>query len=82
MGPCLGRDPVGIAKRMTKTTVRRVWLVGLCLYAIGGAADAAIFLRDEVRAGQDWRSLDNLAVAFSAGLFWPVDLVARLLLNR
>jgi hypothetical protein len=61
---------------------RRVWLVGLCLYAIVGAADAAIFLRDEARAGQDWWSPDNIAVAFSAALFWPVDLVARSLLAR
>ena len=61
---------------------RRAWLVGLVLYAIAGAADAAIFLRNEAGAGQDWRAPDNLAVAFSAGLFWPVDLMARLLLGR
>jgi hypothetical protein len=61
---------------------RRVWLVGLSLYAIAAVADAAIFLRDETRAGQDWRAPDNLAVAVSAGLFWPVDLVARVLLAR
>ena len=61
---------------------RRVWLVGLSLYAIAAVADAAIFLRDEARAGQDWRAPDNLAVAVSAGLFWPVDLVARVLLAR
>jgi hypothetical protein len=61
---------------------RRVWFVGLWLYAIAGAADAAIFLRDEARAGEDWWTPDNLAVAFSAGLFWPVDLVARSLFAR
>ena len=61
---------------------RRIWLVGLLLYAILGAADAAIFLRHEARAGEDWRAPDNLAVAFSAGLFWPADLLARALLNR
>ena len=61
---------------------RRAWLVGLVLYAIAGATDAAIFLRNEAGAGQDWRAPDNLAVAFSAGLFWPVDLLARLLLGR
>ncbi len=61
---------------------RRVWLVGLCLYAIAGAADAAIFLREQARAGEDWWAPDNLAVAFSAGLFWPVDLVAQSLLGR
>ena len=61
---------------------RRVWLVGLLLYAIAGTADAVIFLRAEAQAGQNWWAPDNLAIAFSAGLFWPVDLVARSLLNR
>jgi len=61
---------------------RRVWLVGLCLYAIAGAADAMIFLREQARAGEDWWAPDNLAVAFSAGLFWPVDLVAQSLLTH
>jgi hypothetical protein len=61
---------------------RRAWLVGLWLYAIAGATDAAIFLRHEARAGEDWWAPDNLAVAFSAGLFWPVDLLARALLPR
>ena len=61
---------------------RRLWLVGLSLYAIAALADTATFLREEARAGQDWRAPDNLAVAVSAGLFWPVDLLARLLLAR
>jgi hypothetical protein len=61
---------------------RRVWLVALCLYAIAAVADATVYLREETLAGQDWRAPDNLAVAVSAGLFWPVDLVARLLLAR
>ena len=60
---------------------RRLWLVGLWLYALAGAADAAVYLRGEARIGQDWRTPDNLAVAFSAGLFWPVDLVAKALLE-
>ncbi len=67
---------------MTKEMSRRIWLVGLLLYAIAGAADAVIFLRSEAQAGQDWWAPDNLAIAFSAGLFWPVDLVARSLFNR
>ena len=61
---------------------RRLWLLALCLYAIAAVADAALHLRQDVRSGQDWRAPDNLAVAFSAGLFWPVDLLARLLLGR
>ena len=61
---------------------RRLWLVGLWLFALAGAADAAVYLRGETLAGQGWWTPDNLAVAFSAGLFWPVDLIARLLLAR
>jgi hypothetical protein len=62
-------------------TPRRVWLIALSLYALAGVADAAIFLRHEARAGEVWWSPDNLAVAFSGGLFWPVDLVAKALLG-
>jgi hypothetical protein len=61
---------------------RRVWLIALWLYAILAAADAAVHLRADALSGQDWRAPDNLAVAVSAGLFWPVDLVAQVLLGR
>jgi hypothetical protein len=61
---------------------RRVWLIALCLYAILAAADVAVHLNEDRMAGQDWRAPDNLAVAVAAGLFWPVDLVARRLLAR
>jgi hypothetical protein len=61
---------------------RRVWLVALWLYAVLAAADVAIHLNEDRLAGQDWRAPDNLAVAVSAGLFGPVDLVARRLLGR
>jgi hypothetical protein len=67
---------------MTNVMSRRVWLVGLSLYAIAAAADVASHLRDDAREGEDWRAPDNLAVAFSAGLFWPVDLLAQPLRNR
>ena len=61
---------------------RRVSLLALCLYGLAAIGDAALHLREDVQAGQDWRAVDNLAVAVSAGLFWPADLVARLLLGR
>jgi hypothetical protein len=41
-----------------------------------------VHLNADSRAGQDWRDPANLAVAFSAGLFWPADLIAALLLPR
>jgi hypothetical protein len=59
---------------------RRLWLAALCLYAIAAAADMTLHLRDDTAAGENWWAPDNLIVAFSAGLFWPVDLVARRLL--
>ena len=59
---------------------RRVWAIALCLYAAAVAADIAAHLVADSRAGQDWRDPANLAVAVSAGLFWPADLVATLLL--
>ena len=61
---------------------RRVWLVGLCLYAIAAAADIAAHLDADQRSGREWLDPANLAVAVSAGLFWPVDLVAQKLLGR
>jgi hypothetical protein len=61
---------------------RRISLVALWLYAVLAAADIAVHLNDDRQAGQDWLAPDNLAVAVSAGLFWPVDLVARRLLAR
>jgi hypothetical protein len=61
---------------------RRLWLVGLWLYAIAAAADIAVHLNADRRAGENWLSPANLAVAISASLFWPVDLVAQKLLGR
>lgn len=60
---------------------RRLWLIALLLYAAAALADGALHLREDVRSGQDWRSPDNLAVAVTAAMFWPIDLVARLLLS-
>jgi hypothetical protein len=61
---------------------RRVWLVGVCLYAIAAAADITAHLYADERAGRQWFDPANLAVALAAGLFWPVDLVAQKLLGR
>jgi hypothetical protein len=61
---------------------RRLWLVGLWLYAVAAAADIAVHLNADRRAGENWLSPANIAVAISAGLFWPVDLVAQRLLTR
>jgi hypothetical protein len=59
---------------------RRVLLAALCLYGLATVADIALHLRDDTATGEVWWAPDNLIVAFSAGLFWPIDLVARELL--
>jgi hypothetical protein len=61
---------------------RRVWLIALCVYAAAAAIDFGVHLSADSGAGQDWHNPANLAVAFSAGLFWPADLIAALLLPR
>jgi hypothetical protein len=57
-----------------------MWTIALCLYALAAVVDFAAHLQSDSRAGRDWHDPANLAVAFSAGLFWPADLVALLLL--
>jgi hypothetical protein len=61
---------------------RRLWLATLLLYAAAVTADIASHLAADVRAGQSWHDPANLVVALSAGLFWPVDIVAQHLLSR
>jgi hypothetical protein len=61
---------------------RRVWLAALLLYTIAAAADIAVHLDEQRRGGGNWLVPANLAVAVSASLFWPIDLVAQLLVAR
>ena len=70
------------AQRGPGAMSRRLWLLALCIYGAAAAIDIAAHLRADVRAGQSWHDSANLAVAFSAGLFWPADLIAALLLPR
>ena len=62
------------------TLRRRLWLAALCLYALAALADMAAHLNEVARTGEP--IAPNIPVAFAAGLFWPVDLVARILLAR
>jgi hypothetical protein len=59
---------------------RRVWLIVLMLYLIAGMADAGYRLVGASRIGFKIDAA-QLAVAFCAGLFWPIDIVARPLLT-
>jgi hypothetical protein len=59
---------------------RRLWLAGLCLYAIAAVADGANRTLEVKRAGGNPLAPATLAVALCAGMFWPIDIVARPLL--
>jgi hypothetical protein len=59
---------------------RRLWALALVLYAAIGLADLGWRLDTFRRAGEPMAA--NIPVAFAAGLFWPADLVARILLAR
>lgn len=59
---------------------RRAWLLALLLYALGAGIDVARHLTEDLYGGNQAIEFPEVAVAFSAGLFWPVDLVAMALL--
>ena len=58
---------------------RRVWLAVLVLYLVIAAADSGYRVVEASRVGLGIGP-GVLAVAFCAGLFWPIDIVARQLL--
>jgi hypothetical protein len=68
--------------RRLSPLARRVWLAALVLYGAAALADFGLHLAADSRAGRDWHEAAHLVVAFSAGLFWPMDLVAEYLLSR
>jgi hypothetical protein len=60
---------------------RRVpWLVALLLYGFAAGGDFAYHLLEDLRTGDQVIEVSEIAVAYSAALFWPVDLIARFLL--
>ncbi len=59
---------------------RRAWLVALVLYGLAGGGDFAYHLIDDLRTGNEAIEVSEVAVAFSAAVFWPVDLIAMALL--
>jgi hypothetical protein len=59
---------------------RRAWLIGLLLYALGAGIDFAYHVIDALRSGDEVIEFSEVAVAFSAALFWPIDIVATVLL--
>jgi hypothetical protein len=62
---------------------RRLWLLALVVYAAAGIADGAYHFVAPQYATNRSKPLAALPVAFCAGLFWPIDIIARpLLLSR
>jgi len=59
---------------------RVIWLVVIVLYVAVGIADGAYRLANPPPASLHSSTVATVAVAFCAGLFWPIDIVARRLL--
>ena len=57
-----------------------VWLAALVLYGLAAGGDFAYHLIDDLHTGNEAIEVSEIAVAFSAALFWPVDLIAMALL--
>ena len=60
---------------------RSAWLAALLFYALAASGDFAYHLTEDLRTGNRAIELSQLPVAFSAALFWPVDLIAMWLLS-
>lgn len=60
---------------------RRLWAAGLILYAGVAALDLADHLARDFDAGGAGRGA-ALAVGLAASLFWPIDLLGRVLAPR
>jgi hypothetical protein len=59
---------------------RPAWLAALVLYGLAASGDFTYHLIDDLRTENEAIEVSDVAVAFSAALFWPVDLVAMALL--
>jgi hypothetical protein len=56
-----------------------VWLA-LLLYALAAGGNFAYHLIEDLRTGNQAIEISEVPVAFSAAVFWPVDLIAMWLL--
>jgi hypothetical protein len=59
---------------------RPAWLAALLLYALAAGGDFAYHLIEDLRSGNQAIEASEVTVAFSAAVFWPVDLIAMALL--
>jgi hypothetical protein len=60
---------------------RRSWLIGLWLYGLAACVDFAYHLIVDVGSADQTSKYAEIPVAYSAALFWPVDIVAMALLR-
>jgi len=59
----------------------RIWLIGVYVYGFVACVDFAYHFGHDVRRADRTIQFSEIPVAFSAALFWPVDVVARSLLE-
>ena len=59
-----------------------MWLAALVLYGLAAAGDFAYHMIEARHSGNRAVELFELPVAYSAALFWPLDLIAMALLPR
>ena len=64
----------------TRGRHRSAWLAALLFYALAAGGDFAYHLIEDVRTGNDAIEVSDITVAFSAAVFWPIDLIAMALL--
>jgi hypothetical protein len=57
-----------------------MWLAALVLYALVASGDFAYHLIEDLHTGNQTIEFSEILVAFSAAVFWPVDLIAMALL--
>jgi hypothetical protein len=55
-------------------------LAALLFYAVAACGDFAYHLTEDLRSGNRAIQVSQVPVAFSAAVFWPVDLIAMVLL--
>ena len=60
---------------------RRAWLIGLWLYGLAACVDFAYHLIVDVGSADQTSKYAEIPVAYSAALFWLVDIVAIALLR-
>ena len=60
---------------------QRAWLIGLWLYGSAACVDFAYHRMVDVGSADQTSNYAEIPVAYSAALFWPVDIVAMAFLR-